>query len=231
MADDDRLAQHLRPDELHLAFNFKALTADWDGDNLRTAIEHSPATVATIPAPACWLPSNHDRLRHVTRYGNGERGTRRARAAALLHLALPGAAHVYNGDELGRPDVDLPDEVLRDPIWERSGHTERGRDACRVPMPSGWGPLTAAAQAPRTRCCRCTGRRSRCAARRPWPARRWSGRPRPGVPGPPPSRRAGVPAQPFRRSGAGPGRAGFCWPAHRWTTADCPTTPPSGLHH
>jgi alpha-glucosidase len=79
--------------------------------------------------------SNHDRPRHVTRYGGGELGTRRARAAALLQLALPGAAYVYNGDELGLPDVDLPDEALQDPIWERSGRTERGRDGCRVPLP------------------------------------------------------------------------------------------------
>ena len=100
-------------------------------------------------------------------YWSSSARTRRARAAALLQLALPGAAYVYNGDELGMPEVDLPDEVLQDPIWERSGHTERGRDACRVPlpwsgdqppygfsstadtwlpMPAGWGPLTAGAQ-------------------------------------------------------------------------------------
>ncbi|NEN51104.1 glycoside hydrolase family 13 protein [Modestobacter muralis] len=166
--DDERLAAYLRPDELHLAFNFRLLTADWDAAALRSAIEHSLATVAPTPAPACWVLSNHDRPRHVTRYGGGELGTRRARAAALMQLALPGVAYVYNGDELGMPDVDLPDEVLQDPIWERSGHTERGRDACRVPvpwsgdspaygfstspdtwlpMPAGWGPLTAEAQA------------------------------------------------------------------------------------
>jgi alpha-glucosidase len=167
VADDDRLAQYLRDDELHLAFNFKLLTADWAIDELCDAVTHSLATVAGTPAPACWVLSNHDRPRHVTRYGDGEVGTRRARAAALLQLALPGAAYVYNGDELGMPDVDLPDEALQDPIWERSGHTERGRDACRIPMPwsgdrpsygfssraetwlpmpEGWGPLTAAAQ-------------------------------------------------------------------------------------
>jgi alpha-glucosidase len=65
-----------------------------------------------------------------------ELGTRRARAAALLLLALPGGAYVYQGDELGLWEVlDLPDEALRDPIWERSGHTRRGRDGARVPMP------------------------------------------------------------------------------------------------
>ena len=52
---------------------------------------------------------------------------------ALAMLALPGAVFIYNGEELGLPNVDLPDEALRDPVWERSGHTRRGRDASRVP--------------------------------------------------------------------------------------------------
>jgi alpha-glucosidase len=168
VSDDDRLARYLRADELQLAFNFTLLTADWALEELRDAVVHSLATVAGTPAPACWVLSNHDRPRHVTRYGDGATGTRRARAAALLQLALPGAAYVYNGDELGMPDVDLPDEALQDPIWERSEHRERGRDACRIPvpwsgtepsygfstapgtwlpMPAGWGPLTVAAQA------------------------------------------------------------------------------------
>jgi alpha-glucosidase len=95
--------------------------------------------------------SNHDRPRHVTRYGDGELGLRRARAAALLQLALPGASYLYNGDELGMPDVDLPDEALQDPIWERSGHTERGRDACRIPVPwSGTGPSYGFSSSPDT---------------------------------------------------------------------------------
>ena len=65
-----------------------------------------------------------------------ELGTRRARALALVLLSLPGAAYIYNGQELGLPNVDdLPEDVLQDPIWERSGHTVRGRDGCRVPMP------------------------------------------------------------------------------------------------
>ncbi|MGY1617043.1 glycoside hydrolase family 13 protein [Geodermatophilus sp. SYSU D00691] len=133
--DDDRLALYLRPDELQLAFNFRLLMADWGAEEFRSAVHHSLATVAGTPAPACWVLSNHDRPRHVTRYGGGEVGTARARAAALLQLALPGAAYVYNGDELGMPNVPVPDEALQDPVWERSGHTVRGRDACRIPMP------------------------------------------------------------------------------------------------
>jgi alpha-glucosidase len=168
VSDDVRLAQYLRDDELQLAFNFKLLTADWTANDLRDAVVDSLAAVADSPAPACWVLSNHDRPRHVTRYGGGSVGLRRARAAALLQLALPGVAYLYNGDELGMPDVDLPDSALQDPIWERSGHTERGRDACRVPvpwsggepsygfssradtwlpMPEGWAGLTAEAQA------------------------------------------------------------------------------------
>ena len=168
VSDDARLAQYLRDDELQLAFNFKLLTADWTVEDMRDAVTHSLATVAGSPAPACWVLSNHDRPRHVTRYGGGPQGLRRARAGALLQLALPGAVYLYNGDELGLPDVDLPDGALQDPMWERSGRTERGRDAGRVPvpwsgtepaygfsatpdtwlpMPDGWGPLTAEAQA------------------------------------------------------------------------------------
>ena len=97
--------------------------------------------------------SNHDVVRHVTRYGRQDTsfnhshrqlgaptdralGTRRARAAALLAMALPGAVYLYQGEELGLWEVeDLPDEVRQDPVWERSGHTEPGRDGCRVPIP------------------------------------------------------------------------------------------------
>ncbi len=101
--------------------------------------------------------SNHDVTRHATRYarldstGGGVSdearvgpdtpidpalGLRRARAATLLMLALPGSAYVYQGEELGLPEVvDLPEDVLADPIWERSGHTVRGRDGARVPVP------------------------------------------------------------------------------------------------
>ena len=170
VSDDERLARYLRPDELQLAFNFKLLTAEWTPTALREAIVHSLTAVEDTPAPACWVLSNHDRPRHVTRYGGGELGTRRARAAALLQLALPGVAYLYNGDELGMPDVDLPDEALQDPIWFRSGGAERGRDACRIPvpwsgteppygfttgadtwlpMPEGWAELTVEAQAAR----------------------------------------------------------------------------------
>ncbi|MFI1539220.1 glycoside hydrolase family 13 protein [Streptomyces anandii] len=157
----ERLSAYVRRDALHTAFNFGFLMSSWDDKDLRAVIDDSLAMLGAVGAPATWVLSNHDVVRHTSRYGRRttrrwtvdepyrpegpldlETGTRRARAAALLMLALPGGAYVYQGEELGLPEVeDLPDAVLQDPIWERSGHTDRGRDGCRVPIP--WSGRTA----------------------------------------------------------------------------------------
>jgi alpha-glucosidase len=151
----ERLAMYLRPDELHTAFNFHFLRASWRADVLRPVIDRTLAEHAVVGAPPTWVLSNHDVARHVSRYAREQaddmgyslddlrgrpadlaRGLRRARAAALLMLALPGSAYVYQGEELGLPEVeDLPEDLLADPVWTRSGQTERGRDGCRVPIP------------------------------------------------------------------------------------------------
>ena len=133
--DDAAFARYIRPDELHMGFNFRLLAADFDADSVRAAIEHSLLAVRDSPAPATWTISNHDAVRPVTRYGGGQVGLARARAMALVQLALPGPVYLYNGDELGLPNVELPDWALQDPVWERSGRTDRGRDGCRVPLP------------------------------------------------------------------------------------------------
>jgi alpha-glucosidase len=77
--------------------------------------------------------SNHDVVRHPTRYGGGEVGLARARAATLAMLALPGSSYLYQGEELGLEQVDVAPEHRQDPSWHRTG--EVGRDGCRVPMP------------------------------------------------------------------------------------------------
>jgi alpha-glucosidase len=149
-----RLARYLRPDELHTAFNFHFLEATWQAKAMREAIDDSFAALGPIGAPVTWVLSNHDVVRHVSRFGRPvhaqsrhlglvrdvpvdlELGIRRARAAALLMLGLPGSVYLYQGEELGLWEVeDLPPEVLQDPTWERSGHTDPGRDGCRVPLP------------------------------------------------------------------------------------------------
>jgi alpha-glucosidase len=135
VTDDAAFARYVRPDELHLGFNFRLLEADFDAGSVREAIEHSLAAVQDSPSPATWTISNHDTVRPVSRYGGGEVGRARARAMALVQLALPGPVYLYNGEELGLPNVELPDWALQDPVWRRSGHTERGRDGCRVPLP------------------------------------------------------------------------------------------------
>ena len=135
VADPQRLANYVRPDELNLTFNFALIEAAWGAEEFRAAIEASLASLAEVGAPCTWVLSNHDVDRAATRYGGDDTGVARARAAALIQLALPGAAYLYNGDELGLQNVALPDEALQDPTWERSGHTERGRDGERVPLP------------------------------------------------------------------------------------------------
>jgi alpha-glucosidase len=131
-----RLARYLAPGELHTAFTFGFLLAPWEAEALRSAVEESIAALTDVGAPPTWVLSNHDVIRHVTRYGGGDLGIRRARAAAMLMLALPGGAYLYQGEELGLPEVtDLPDELRQDPAFARTGGAEIGRDGCRVPMP------------------------------------------------------------------------------------------------
>jgi alpha-glucosidase len=75
-------------------------------------------------------------LRHLTGAADLDLGARRARAALLLMAALPGSFYVYQGEEWGLPEVeDLPGDARQDPAWVRSGHTDPGRDGCRVPLP------------------------------------------------------------------------------------------------
>ncbi len=159
------LARYVRADEMHTTFNFDALLCEWTAASQRHVIDLTLGATGAVGAPATWVLANHDTTRVVTRYGRPitgvrfrpdgvdpdsfagigsvppgptdvELGRRRARAAVLLQLALPGGAYVYQGDELGLEEVeDLPEELLQDPTWERSDHTDRGRDGCRVPIP------------------------------------------------------------------------------------------------
>jgi alpha-glucosidase len=156
LPDPVRFARYLRPDELHSAFNFDFLSCPWNATKLREVIQASLDSHAPVGAPTTWVLSNHDVTRHVTRYGRSgdtgfefadrrhgtpvdrELGTRRARAAALLTMSLPGGVYVYQGEELGLWEVeDIPDELRQDPVFERSKHADPGRDGCRVPIP--WG--------------------------------------------------------------------------------------------
>ncbi len=154
------LALYLRPDELPQAFYFDLLTQPWRAPFLRAAITRGLQQIASTGAAVTWTLSNHDVHRTVTRYGQDqdrpwvasdedpaagtrfrgptdlEQGTRFARSAILMLLALPGSAYLYQGEELGLPEVmDLADDARQDPIWRRTHGEEPGRDGSRVPLP------------------------------------------------------------------------------------------------
>jgi alpha-glucosidase len=131
-------ARYVRHDELHQAFFFDLLSAPWNADAFLRTISDALRDIAGTGSTVTWVLNNHDQVRSVTRYGGeaGVFGATRARAAALLMLALPGAAYIYQGEELGLPEVvDLPDEALTDPIFRRTGSRRYVRDGCRVPLP------------------------------------------------------------------------------------------------
>ena len=131
----ESMARYVRPDELQQAFNFHWLGADWSAAAFRKVISDTLSAVALVDATPTWVLSNHDVVRHTTRYGSGVQGLGRARAAVMAMMALPGSAYVYQGEELGLEQVDVAPEHRQDPSWFRTG--EPGRDGCRVPIP--WG--------------------------------------------------------------------------------------------
>jgi len=167
-----KLARWVRPDEMQQAFNFTYLSAGWSAPELRAVIDNSIYAFGTVGAPSTWVLSNHDVVRHASRLALGAEnlqgagigpkspglpdpvvGLRRARAATAVMLALPGSAYIYQGEELGLPEViDLPDSARQDPTWFRTNGEKYGRDGCRVPIPwavgtptYGFGPASSTA--------------------------------------------------------------------------------------
>ncbi|HEY5832763.1 glycoside hydrolase family 13 protein [Streptomyces sp.] len=152
-------AAYIRAGELHQVFNFDLLQQPFDAKAFHASVTQCLEALKEVEGVPAWTLNSHDVHRAVSRYGlvhaeppttadaNALRtrargvvdvglGVARAKAAALLLLALPGSVYLYQGEELGLPEVlDLPDDARQDPIWERSGRTEHGRDGSRVPLP------------------------------------------------------------------------------------------------
>jgi alpha-glucosidase len=166
VSGNDRLARYLRPDELHTAFQFDFLGVPFRAAQMASAVDGARETVAIAGGTTTWVLSNHDVVRHVTRFARSQPedyidsawdrrrwasepadlalGVRRARAATLFVLALPGTVYLYQGEELGLPEVeDVPDEARQDPVFQMSTDGDVGRDGCRIPLP--WGGDGAAA--------------------------------------------------------------------------------------
>jgi alpha-glucosidase len=129
LLDLDRIATYYgRGDELHLAFNFPALHAQWDAAAWLRQIEWVADRLDPIDAWPTWVLSNHDHPRHRTRLGGSEA---RARAAAVLLLTLRGTPFLFAGEELGLLDAEIAPGAEVDP---------GGRDGCRAPIPWEAGP-------------------------------------------------------------------------------------------
>jgi alpha-glucosidase len=127
------MARYIRDDELQQAFNFSWLGAKWSAAAFHRVITETLQAVGLVDASPTWVLSNHDVVRHTTRYGGGPIGLARARAAVLTMLALPGSAYLYQGEELGLEEVDVPPELRQDPGYLHGGRPSR--DGCRVPIP------------------------------------------------------------------------------------------------
>jgi alpha-glucosidase len=151
-----KMAWYVREDEMNQAFNFGYLATPWDATALRKVIAESMEAFGGVGAPSTWVLSNHDVVRHASRFGltmatEGEPtglgpgspekpdevlGLQVARAATTVLMALPGSAYIYQGEELGLPEViDIPDELRQDPTFFRTNGERYGRDGCRVPIP------------------------------------------------------------------------------------------------
>ena len=151
----ERMANWVRPDQMHQAFNFPYLTSPFSAPALRAVVDSSLRAFGAVGATSTWVLSNHDVVRHATRFGydgpgpregdgigsadpqpNVELGRRRAAAASLFTLGLPGAVYLYQGEELGLPDhTTLPDNSRQDPTFARTSGERIGRDGCRIPLP------------------------------------------------------------------------------------------------
>jgi len=149
------MAKWVRPDEFHQTFNFRFLDAGWDKEALVSAINESFDAFDSVGAPSTWVLSNHDVIRHASRFGgnygratasdgigpdnpqpDNELGLKRARGATLFMLGLPGASYLYQGEELGLPEhTTIEPKHRQDPTFERTGGVRVGRDGCRVPLP------------------------------------------------------------------------------------------------
>ncbi len=170
VSSPERRARYAAPTGLGQAFNFDLLTADFDPAAFRRIVTENLAQSAAIGSSSTWVLSNHDVTRHPTRYGlpplagrpvkqgtewvlaggpadgiDLDAGSRRARAATLFLLGLPGSAYLYQGEELGLPEVaEIPNDQRQDPAYWRSLDADGwtfdglGRDGCRVPIP--WEP-------------------------------------------------------------------------------------------
>ncbi len=129
-------AEYVDSRRLHLGYSFELLTDDFSAGYIRHTVERLES--AMTEGWPCWAISNHDVQRAVTRWGGANPPPQLARMLVALVCSLRGSVCLYQGEELGLPEAEVPFEALRDPYGKMFWPNFKGRDGCRTPMP--WSP-------------------------------------------------------------------------------------------
>ncbi|WP_243050768.1 alpha-glucosidase family protein [Dyella sp. RRB7] len=126
-------AEYTRNGRLHMGYSFELLTDDFSAAYIRGTVQNLEAQM--LEGWPCWAISNHDVARVVSRWGNGEASVRLANLLTAMVCSLRGSVCVYQGEELGLTEAEVPFEALQDPYGITFWPTFKGRDGCRTPMP------------------------------------------------------------------------------------------------
>ncbi|WP_241290245.1 alpha-amylase family glycosyl hydrolase [Burkholderia stabilis] len=141
VGDDDSLTTMARytadGDKLHMVYSFDLLTSEFSAEHVRATVERMEAKLAEHGGKGwvCWSAGNHDVPRVVSRWGGDAAGPGFARLVLALIASLRGTPCLYQGEELGLPEADIPRERLRDPFGIEFWPRLKGRDGCRTPIP------------------------------------------------------------------------------------------------
>lgn len=141
VSSDDALAQMAEytagGDKLHMAYSFNLLTPEFSSAHVRRQVEEFNERVTD--GWGSWSVGNHDAIRVATRWSDGpwtpETGAALSKLVLAMQLSLKGTPCLYQGDELGLPEADVPYELLQDPYGITFWPEFKGRDGCRTPMP------------------------------------------------------------------------------------------------
>lgn len=126
-------AEYTAPGRLHMGYSFELLVDDFSAAYIRGTVERLEATMRD--GWPCWAISNHDVRRAVTRWGGEPAQPRLAKMLVAMLCSLRGSVCVYQGEELGLGEAEVPFEALQDPYGITFWPNFKGRDGCRTPMP------------------------------------------------------------------------------------------------
>lgn len=127
------MAEYTSDERLHMSYSFELLTDDGSAPHVRDTVENLERQMPR--GWPCWAISNHDSVRVRSRWAKPNAPPHVASVFSALACSLRGSVCVYQGEELGLPEADVPFESLRDPYGIAFWPNAKGRDGCRTPMP------------------------------------------------------------------------------------------------